>query len=169
MPSLLNSETDTTGSPNDITELLTGLNKFADAIHGNAIEKGFWKEMDYADYIYLHGKEHKSLQDAVISQKISLIHSELGEATEALRSPAGRVSETDLILYAGMADEKDLSEYAKNESFEKHIKDSFEDEMADTIIRILDLCAALDIDIEFHIKEKFKYNLGREKLHGKEF
>ena len=41
-------------------------------------------------------------------------------------------------------------------------------EMADIIIRVLDACAAWDIDIEKAIQEKFEYNKIRPTLHGRE-
>jgi NTP pyrophosphatase (non-canonical NTP hydrolase) len=46
-------------------------------------------------------------------------------------------------------------------------KDTFEDELADTVIRVLDLCGGLDIDIEKHINLKVEYNKTRARLHGK--
>jgi NTP pyrophosphatase (non-canonical NTP hydrolase) len=48
-------------------------------------------------------------------------------------------------------------------------KDTFEDEIADSFIRLLDLCNALDIDIEKHIQLKVAYNQTRERLHGKKY
>jgi len=32
---------------------------------------------------------------------------------------------------------------------------------------ILDMCAALHIDIDWHVREKIEYNRHRERLHGK--
>jgi len=53
--------------------------------------------------------------------------------------------------------------------FEVMVKSSFEDEIADTIIRLLDLCAAHDIDIDWHIKAKLRYNRLRPAKHGKAY
>lgn len=53
--------------------------------------------------------------------------------------------------------------------FESHYKDTFEDEIADAIIRLLDLSAGLEIDIERHIQKKIEYNKTRERLHGKKY
>lgn len=50
--------------------------------------------------------------------------------------------------------------------FESLVKDTFEDEIADVIIRCLDLCAMMDIDIEKHILLKLKYNQLRGFRHG---
>lgn len=53
--------------------------------------------------------------------------------------------------------------------FESHIKDTVEDELSDAIIRILDLCGWLNIDIQRHVDLKMQYNAGREKMHGKKY
>lgn len=42
-------------------------------------------------------------------------------------------------------------------------------ELADTIIRILDMCSYYGIDIENIILEKLNYNSKRDYKHGKEF
>jgi len=89
-----------------------------------------------------------------LGEFLMLIVSELSEALEADRTKNwARLNE--------YADEK------TREGFEKHVKDSFEDEIADAIIRILDMCAALNIDIDWHVREKIEYNRHRERLHGK--
>jgi NTP pyrophosphatase (non-canonical NTP hydrolase) len=53
--------------------------------------------------------------------------------------------------------------------FEECIKDSVEDEIADAMIRIFDLCGAKGVDIAFHVEEKLKYNKTRKYKHGKEY
>lgn len=53
--------------------------------------------------------------------------------------------------------------------FECYIKDSFEDEIADAMIRLLDLCGYLNINIEKHIELKLKYNEMRAHKHGKRY
>ena len=55
------------------------------------------------------------------------------------------------------------------DSFLKHVKDTFEDELADSIIRIMDLAAYKGIDLEQHIKAKNRYNLTRQYKHGKKY
>ena len=44
----------------------------------------------------------------------------------------------------------------------------FEEEIADTFIRLLDLCGALDIDIEKAIQAKLIKNRGRPQKHGRQ-
>ncbi len=47
--------------------------------------------------------------------------------------------------------------------------ENFEEEIADTFIRLADFCGGYDIDVEKAIKEKMKINEKRAKKHGKEF
>ena len=119
------------------------LNKLRDEIHEYAISKGFWD------------KERET------GTLLMLCVSELAEAMEADRKD--RYADLELI-------EKDKEDFIDFKwSFENSIKDTFEDELADTIIRILDLCGAKGIDIEKHIELKMKYNATREKMHGKKY
>ena len=46
-------------------------------------------------------------------------------------------------------------------------EDNFREELADTVIRILHMCGAMDIDLEGEIAKKMKVNTGRPMLHGK--
>jgi NTP pyrophosphatase (non-canonical NTP hydrolase) len=126
----------------------------------NACEKGF------------HDKETN------IGESLMLIVSELGEALEADRK--GLYTSTRLInLYRAQEGEKDPVSFSKllmGKTSEEHlavfrayIKDTFEDELADVVIRIADLCGALEISLEDHIRIKMCYNESRENLHGKRY
>jgi hypothetical protein len=53
--------------------------------------------------------------------------------------------------------------------FVLNVKNTFEDELSDVIIRMLDLFAFKGIDIESHIKVKMRYNINREYKHGKSY
>ena len=54
-------------------------------------------------------------------------------------------------------------------SFEMEVKSSFEDELADAIIRLLDLAGYKNIDIQKHIDLKLQYNKTRPHKHGKSY
>lgn len=117
-------------------------------IHKNAKEKGFWD----------NPRETGTL--------LMLCVSELSEALEADRKDKhvnwirDHRSELD--------DWKDSPIYSINH-FQTHIKDTFEDELADTMIRIMDLAGSKQIDLEWHIEQKMKYNETRERMHGKNY
>lgn len=50
-----------------------------------------------------------------------------------------------------------------------NIKDTFEDEIADAVIRLFDLAKGLGIDLEWHIQQKMEFNKTRERMHGKKY
>jgi NTP pyrophosphatase (non-canonical NTP hydrolase) len=89
-----------------------------------------------------------------IAELLMLIVSELGESCEALRR-----------------EDRQGNEYIKGEPTDPKIwrKDTFEDEICDTFIRLADLCEALDINIEWQIQKKMSYNKTRPIRHGKKF
>lgn len=99
-----------------------------------------------------------------VGQTLMLVVSELAEALEADR--INKHAEMDAFEFRA-EDRKCLEDFKCD--FEELIKDSFEDEIADAIIRLLDLCGALKIDIDSHIDLKRRYNATREYRHGKKY
>ena len=131
--------------------MIRTLNQLRDEAYQNASKHGF------------HDSDRKVSETkfglhALIAQRLALIHSEISEALEADRKERG----ANLEAFDSSAD-------SFSEKFKAHIKDSFEDELADAVIRILDLCGWMDIDIQRHVELKMQYNSGREKMHGKEY
>jgi NTP pyrophosphatase (non-canonical NTP hydrolase) len=90
-----------------------------------------------------------------VGETLMLIVTELAEALEAHRK--GRMAADDSRLHP------------TKEEFEELYKDTFEDEIADAMIRIFDFCGGTGIDLDFHIEQKVKYNSTRERLHGKQY
>lgn len=103
-----------------------------------------------------------------IPLRMMLTHSEISEAFEAFRKDHFANPAPFKQLMKGYTPED--SPITFKASFEEHIKDSMEDELADSVIRLLDLCAYLDVDIEFYIEQKMAYNEMRGfKYGGKKF
>jgi len=76
-----------------------------------------------------------------VGEMLMLVVSELGEAVEAHRKGKFGVGE----------------------------KDTFEDELADTAIRLFDMCGGLGIDLEKQIDWKMGFNRTRGHKHGKAY
>jgi len=53
--------------------------------------------------------------------------------------------------------------------YEQEIKDTLPQELAGAIVRILDLCAYLEIDIQKFVDLEMKYNKLRPHKHGKKY
>ena len=124
----------------------TNLNQVSKEQHERMVEKGFYD-----------GNKQ-------IGTLLMLTVSELSEALEADRK--GRHS--DLKEFEAHLQEG-ISEEQKKDAFKQYIKDTFEDEIADTFIRLLDLCGYLGIDIDSHIKHKMWFNSTRPPKHGKSY
>ncbi len=130
---------------------LSILNTLSEQIHRANREKGFYDN------------------DNEIGTKLMLVVSELSEALEADRK--NRYADLKTLECCILADDidNDQKDNYYMESFEKTVKDTFEDEIADTMIRLFDLCGYLGIDIAKHIDYKLKYNSLRPYKHGKEY
>ena len=134
----------TTSSQHDAKlPLCEGLNNSAQIIFQNNKAKGFWDN------------------ERNVGELLMLVTSELGEAMEAHRK--GRFAEFEKAeTNVRLGGEWDAN-------FKAHIKDTFEDEIADTMIRLFDLCGGFNIDIAAHLYYKLEYNKTRERLHGKKY
>ncbi len=122
------------------------INKLAKQIHETAKAKGFYNP------------------PPTIAEKIALIHSEVSEALEADRdnrhTPIPQVTLQAMHLVP--------NDHYKHQ-FGQNIKNTFEDELADIMIRVMDLAAYKNIDLESHIRAKMRYNTLREYKHGKKY
>lgn len=136
-------------SPNSGNALLAevpgGLNDLAQVIHQRNIEKGFYEK------------------EKNIGEMLCLLHSEISEALEADRK-GKYVQYSSMAAINGWTNDSDFIE-----SYNDWVKGTFEEEMADIFIRLLDLCAFKKIDIVAHVTAKMRYNQFREKYHGKKY
>lgn len=118
-----------------------GLNKMADTVYRNNVSKGFWDN------------------ERNTGETLMLIVTELAEALEAHRKGMTAMPPMDIPEGATVS----------KEDFERFYKDTYEDEIADALIRIFDLCGGTGIDLEWHVSQKVNYNKQRPRLHGKQY
>lgn len=125
------------------------LNKLSQEIYKANKKKGFWPE---------------NPQERNKGELLMLVTSELAEALEADRD-ANYANKADISLLDNLYGEEDKSDW--KDFFESNMKSKFEDEIADSIIRLLDMCGGLGIDIDWHIENKLRYNAMRGHKHGR--
>lgn len=127
---------------NDV-QFINEFNKIAQLVNHVAMTKGFWEER--VRLVNESLPDMKTFADqCMVSSALSLIHSEISEALEASRH--GNPNDDKITNYSGV-----------------------EAELADAIIRIMDLCYYKKWDIAGAIIEKIKYNTSRPYKHGKQF
>jgi NTP pyrophosphatase (non-canonical NTP hydrolase) len=123
------------------------LNDLRDEIYQGAADKGF------------HNKEEVNLPTALM-----LVVSELSEALEALRGGKHPLFEPE------MSADKELQHSLPNAlTFSEEYRGTFEEEIADAIIRLLDIAGMVDMDVDWWVKAKMIYNKERPYKHGKGF
>jgi len=106
-----------------------------------------------------------------IGEMLMLIVTEVAEACESdrvgnhcdLHEPYDQDGST---TYQDIQHEDDMT---FEHLFKLDVKDTFEDELADIMIRVMDLSAFKGIDLESHIKAKMRFNSLREYKHGKKY
>jgi NTP pyrophosphatase (non-canonical NTP hydrolase) len=91
-----------------------------------------------------------------VPTKLMLVVTELGEAMEAYRHLTDKTL-NHCMATATISDEKQIEWLA-----------NFKEELADTVIRLLDLTGSLGIDIDHAVAEKMVVNEARPRKHGKE-
>lgn len=131
------------------------INKLSQAIYLANKEKGFWPD-----------KNQRNIGEALM-----LITSELSEAMEAHRSNRHANHDAYEDVFESIANEMSdpYGGLAHECAFKAHIKDTFEDELADAVIRLMDLCGGLGINLGKHIYMKVSFNATRPAKHGKAY
>ena len=105
-------------------------------IHDSNAVAGWWTDLETGINLANEARKGTRLGKAIVAEKLCLIHSEVSEAMEGARKnlPDDKLPHRLMI----------------------------EVELADAVIRILDLCGALELDIDGAINEKRTYNSKRE-------
>ena len=123
---------------------LTPIAELMAEIHHTARQKGWWE----------NGERNTG-------ELLMLIVSELAEAMEADRK--GKVSGYDKFLEEYNSSNDDVSWV---EIFEKNVRGTLEEEMADATIRIFDMCEKMLPDFAMVMMLKIEYNKLRSYKHG---
>ena len=113
------------------------LNSIADAVHKLAWEKGWHSDNEN--------------EDAFIERACNNLHDEVSELHESWRNNK-------------LHDKCDKSKGMKNAGILPLT--CIEEEMADILIRVLDNCRKLKIDIQSAVERKHAYNATRKYRHG---
>jgi len=100
-----------------------------------------------------------------LSQKIHEVMHEKGFYTHPHNPPcqhkSGSVAAQIMLVVTELAEAVEADRYADFENFKE--------EIADAMIRLFDLAAAQDIDLDEAIKQKMEYNKQRPYRHGKRY
>lgn len=122
---------------------MSGLNELRDRVHNLAIEKGWHQDRDITN-------------PHVLGSMLALIHSEVSEALEDVRR-----GDRSSIWYENLEGVRCTYLPASGGK-----PCGVPIELADVIIRVLDMCGALGIDIEQAVQVKHAYNSTRSHRHG---
>lgn len=149
--------------------MIDGLTLVQNEAHGNSRERGFWEKF-------------KASSPDQVGMKLCLIHSELSEALEAVRKSrpvqecdagqASRVSSSHgtnpcccaQCVAAGSSDPP--VQFLQDEHCPEFI--NFEIELADVIIRVMDLSGGMNLRVAEAVAAKMAYNRTRPYKHGKQ-
>ena len=117
------------------------INYLIEESHKNAVNKGFWDDVDLVS--------EDGLKEA-FKDDLSISSGEINAIGNRLMLMVGEVAEAQ-------------------EGLRHNDRDNFKEELADVCIRMFDLCGGLDIDLESEILKKMSKNLDRPYLHNKLF
>ena len=115
---------------------ITAIKELQNEIHQANVIAGWWTDLSTNMDLAEESRQGSRLGKALVAEKLCLIHSEVSEAMEGHRKniPDDKLPHRLML----------------------------EVELADAVIRILDLCGALELDLAGAIAEKLDYNATRE-------
>lgn len=116
------------------------------------------------------GRANGFVYEDDVPENLMLTVSELSEALEADRKSdyaEGKKLDIAFTLWsrANNIDKDDTMEGFKK-YFEENIKNTFQDELADAVLRILGICEIKGIDLYPYLIAKMNYNTTRPQKHG---
>lgn len=132
-------------------ELIEQLRELQKSIHDDNVKAGWWNDISTGVDLAEEVRNKTRFGKALIAEKLCLVHSEVSEGMEGVRKNL----QDDKLPHRPM----------------------IEVELADAVIRILDLCGALKLDLGGAIYEKLEFNAvrpdhkieNRSKENGKAF
>jgi NTP pyrophosphatase (non-canonical NTP hydrolase) len=116
------------------------LNELRDRVHALAVAKGWYEGRDVTD-------------PNVLGSMLALVHSEVSEALEDVRNG-------DMKMRVEGGGDWYPADVGRNKPV------GLPSELANVIIRVLDMCGAMGIDIEQAVNVKHAYNETRSHRHG---
>lgn len=117
------------------TEQINAITELQAKIHQDNVTAGWWTNLVNGQDLAEEARSNSRMGKALVAEKLCLIHSEVSESMEAARK---NLMDDKLPHRLGV-----------------------EVELADAVIRILDLCGALKLDLAGAIAEKLEFNLTR--------
>jgi len=115
---------------------ITAIEQLQTDVHAANVHAGWWTDLNTGTDFVKEVRGGTRLGKALVAEKLCLVHSEVSESMEADRK---NLMDDKLTHRLGV-----------------------EVEMADAVIRILDLCGAMNLDLAGAIFEKLAYNKTRE-------
>jgi len=145
--------------------------KLSEKIYNVNAKNGFWDDrINIPSKLKagepLNEEEIAHVEEALRNQAAILVITELAEMVDASRK-VGVDYESKINEY-----KKYLEESGKDfdkDMFAKLVKDTPQDEFADTQIRMLDYNHGYNQDLDWHVDQKLKYNAQRKPKHGKKY
>ncbi len=121
------------------------------AHHANMRAQGFYADDDIiTSGVEMRNDPFMALRRRLILARLAMIGSEVGEAVDAVRA-----SDVNVPKFSIMLDSREL------------IGTEHGNELADIVLRTMDLAAYMGIDLATEIEAEYHFNLTRPKGHGK--
>ncbi len=121
------------------------------AAHANSRAKGFYDDDDIiTSGVEMSNKDFMAIRRRLILARLAMIGSEVGEAVDAIRKSDVNVTAFMVRSVDGVLEGTEHG-----------------NELADIVIRTMDLAEYMGINLWAEIQAKHAYNLTRERQHGK--